>query len=159
MNLRGKHAAIGTTLPGPLMALAGALVLLARFAHAAPASETVTALLQDSSTGPSVSRMEIVLDRHTVKAGEITLKAINRSKTLVHEVLVLHDPGKTPLPYNSKDAEVDERKIRSLGEVGDLPPGRSGTLSLVLTPGQYLLFCNEPGHYADGMKTTLVVTP
>lgn len=152
MNQQCKHVTLAATLTGALMLIGGV-------AHAATAAQTVTALLEDSSTGPSVSRMEIVLDRHTVKAGEVTLKAINRSKTLVHEVLVLHDPGKKPLPYDTKNAEVNEQKIRSLGEVGDLPPGHSGTLSLVLAPGRYLLFCNEPGHYADGMKTTLTVTP
>ncbi|HEX7329837.1 MAG TPA: copper resistance protein [Casimicrobiaceae bacterium] len=127
-------------------------------AHAAAARQTVTALLEDTSTDPSVTRMEIVLDHRTIKAGPVTLRAINRSKTLVHEVLVLHDPGKKPLPYDSAKQEVDEHRIHSLGEVGDLAPGHSGTLNLDLTPGSYLLFCNEQGHYAEGMKTTLTVT-
>ena len=49
-------------------------------------------------------------------------------------------------------------QTHSLGEVGDLPPGHSGKLTLNLKPGKYLLFCNESGHYADGMKTELTVT-
>lgn len=134
------------------------ILLLASAAHAAAERQTVTALLEDPSTGPSVTRMEIVLDHQTIKAGPVTLRAINRSKTLVHEVLVLHDPGKKALPYDPTNQKVDEHKIHSLGEVGDLPPGHSGTLSLDLAPGSYLLFCNEPGHYAEGMKTTLRVT-
>ena len=122
------------------------VLLLTPAAHAAAARQTVTALLEDTSTDPSVTRMEIVLDHRTIKAGPVTLRAINRSKTLVHEVLVLRDPGKKALPYDRAKQEVDEHKIQSLGEVGDL------------APGSYLLFCNEPGHYAEGMKTTLTVT-
>lgn len=132
-------------------------LLFATAAHAASA-EVIQVKLQDPSVGPSVKRMEIVLDRHTVKAGPVTLEAVNLSKTLVHEVLVLRDPGSKALPYDAKNAEVDENRVHSLGEVGDLPPGHSGTLTLNLKPGKYLLFCNESGHYADGMKTDLTVT-
>lgn len=141
-----------------IAAFVATVLVLMPGAHAAAARQTVTALLEDTSTDPSVTRMEIVLDHPAIKAGPVTLRAINRSKTLVHEVLVLRDPGKKALPYDRVKQEVDEHKIHSLGEVGDLPPGRSGTLNLDLAPGSYLLFCNEPGHYAEGMKTTLTVT-
>ena len=133
-------------------------LLIAAAAHAAVPTQVIDVKLQDPSTDPSVKSMEIVVDRHTVKAGRVTLKAVNLSKSLVHEVLVLHDPGKKALPYDAKNAEVNENKVHSLGEIGDLPPGHSGTLTLNLKPGKYLLFCNESGHYADGMKTGLTVT-
>ncbi|MGE5087696.1 MAG: cupredoxin domain-containing protein [Candidatus Levyibacteriota bacterium] len=133
-------------------------LLFAAGACAAAPAQVIHVKLQDPSADPSVKRMEIVLDRHTVKAGRVTLEAVNESKSLVHEVLVLHDPGKKPLPYDAANAEVNENKIHSLGEVGDLPPGHSGKLTLNLKPGKYLLFCNESGHYADGMKTELTVT-
>ena len=34
-----------------------------------------------------------------------------------------------------------------LGEVSELDPGKSGTLTLTIKPGKYLLVCNVPGHY------------
>jgi len=141
-------------------ATAATLALLAAaVAHAAVPTQVIHVKLEDPSVDPSVKKMEIALDRHTVKAGRVTLEAVNLSKSLVHEVLVLHDPGKKALPYDAKNAEVDENRVHSLGEVGDLPPGHSGTLTLNLKPGKYLLFCNESGHYADGMRTELTVTP
>jgi uncharacterized cupredoxin-like copper-binding protein len=133
-------------------------LVVAAAAQAAVPAEVIHIKLEDPSTGPSVTKMQIVLDRDVVKAGKVTLEAVNLSKSLVHEVLVLHDPGKKPLPYDAANAEVNENKVHSLGEVGDLPPGHSGKLTLNLTPGKYLLFCNESGHYADGMKTELTVT-
>jgi uncharacterized cupredoxin-like copper-binding protein len=141
-------------------ATAATLALLAAaVAHAAAPTQVIHVKLQDPSADPSVKKMEIALDRHTVKTGRVTLEAVNLSKSLVHEVLVLHDPGNKALPYDAKNAEVDENRVHSLGEVGDLPPGHSGTLTLNLKPGKYLLFCNESGHYADGMRTELTVTP
>lgn len=101
--------------------------------------------------------MRISLDRETVKAGRVTLQAVNASKSLVHEVLVVAYTTK-PLPIDAKQARVNEKRIHSLGEISDLRPGKSGKLTLNLRPGTYLLFCNEPGHFQDGMQTKLTVT-
>ena len=57
------------------------------------------------------------------------------------------------LPYDQKANRVIESKIRDLGEASDLEPGQKKTLRLVLKPGDYLLVCNQPGHYKSGMKT------
>jgi hypothetical protein len=52
---------------------------------------------------------------------------------------------------------VIEARIRSLGEIADLAPGKTGKLTVNLKAGTYLLICNQPGHYKDGM--TAKVTP
>jgi uncharacterized cupredoxin-like copper-binding protein len=94
-----------------------------------------------------------------VKAGRIKINATNESQGLVHEVIVVASPpngGK--LPYDEKVGRVIENRIKDLGEVSDLPPGKSGSLTLTLTPGNYLLICNQPNHYRAGMWTRLTVT-
>ena len=48
-----------------------------------------------------------------------------------------------PLPYNANDGRVVEKQINDLGEVSDLPPGKSGSLTVRLVPGTYLLICNQ----------------
>ena len=45
----------------------------------------------------------------------------------------------------------------SSGEVPELQPGTSGKVTLQLKPGVYQLFCNVPGHYAAGQRTTITV--
>ena len=62
-----------------------------------------------------------------------------------------------PLPYIAAESEVDEDGIGDLGEVSELEPGKSGSLTLNLRPGKYVLFCNVPGHYMGGMWTLLTV--
>jgi uncharacterized cupredoxin-like copper-binding protein len=141
-----------------LLSTAFALVAAATIAHAAAPAQTVDIKLQDTSTDTNALQgMQIVLDHDTVKPGRVTLRASNLSKTLVHEVIVAHDPGKKALPYDAQRDEVIEKRVHPLGEIGDLPPGKSGTLTLDLKPGRYLLFCNEAGHYKAGMVATLVV--
>ena len=49
------------------------------------------------------------------------------------------------------------RRLIGHVELGDLEPGKSGTLPLTLQPGHYVLFCNQPGHFAGGMYAELTV--
>jgi uncharacterized cupredoxin-like copper-binding protein len=102
--------------------------------------------------------MSIVTDQKTVPAGKVTFNVTNVSKETQHEMLV--SPVKdenTVLPYVENENRVDEEASGDLGEVSELDPGKSGSLTLDLKPGLYILFCNIPGHYTAGMWTMLTV--
>lgn len=102
--------------------------------------------------------MGLKLSTNLVEAGRVTLEVTNNSKDNIHEMVVLPVRGDgEKLPYNAADNAVDEHGIGDLGEVSELEPGGSGTLTLDLKPGKYALFCNVPGHYTSGMWTLLTV--
>jgi len=42
--------------------------------------------------------------------------------------------------------------------VSELEPGQSGSLTIAMKPGKYILFCNIPGHYVMGMWAILEIT-
>ena len=115
--------------------------------------------MQDTSTDPSITHMRIVVDKPTVKAGRVTLHAVNQSKSLVHEVIIARVDGSKPLPMDAGQVRVIESRVPRLGEIADLTPGKTGALTVDLKPGSYVLFCNQPGHYHDGMSTSLTVVP
>ena len=140
-----------------LLAIAPLPLSLSPITHAGTA-QIVAITLQDPSVDPSISGMVIRADTTNVKAGRVTLEAVNRSKDLVHEVLVVPAPsdGKQ-LPYDTKTNTIIEKRVHSLGEISELKPGAHGALTLNLKPGTYLLLCNQPGHYKSGMSTKLVV--
>ncbi len=124
----------------------------------AAAAQIVAITLQDVSVDPSISGMVIKVDPAKVKAGSVTLEAINQSKKLAHEVLVIPAlPEGRELPYDTKKDTIVEKRVHSLGEISELKPGVGGKLTLNLKPGTYLLLCNQPGHYKSGMSTKLVV--
>lgn len=124
--------------------------------QAAPAQ--VEIVLRDSSTDPAIAAMQMTVQPSTVKAGRVTFTAVNQSKDLVHEVLVIPAPANgNELPYDAKTDTIAEKRAHSKGEVSDLKPGAHGSVTLSLKPGTYLLVCNEPGHYKSGMYTNLVV--
>ena len=102
--------------------------------------------------------MSITASPTTVPAGEVTFVATNKSSDFTHEMILIKvkDPGKQ-LPYMAADSKIDEDAAGHLGEVSELDPGKSGSLSMKLDPGTYMLLCNVPGHYMAGMWTTITV--
>ncbi len=140
-------------------ALCSLLLVVAGTAGAATPAHTLGIKLQDPSTDSSIAQMRIVLDQDTIKPGRVTLHAENQSKNLVHEVIIGRDQGAKELPMDAKQDRVIESRVRRLGEIADLGPGKTGKLTLNLKPGTYVLFCNQPGHYQDGMVAKLTVAP
>ncbi|MDB5563188.1 MAG: hypothetical protein JWN11_2606 [Hyphomicrobiales bacterium] len=106
----------------------------------------------------SMASLKIEATPQVVAAGAVTFKVKNISSSMIHEMIVakLLDSNGLP-PYDKATGKVDEAAVASLGEVPELDPGMSGTLSLDLEPGTYVLFCNLPGHYMAGMWSSITV--
>lgn len=99
----------------------------------------------------------------TVPAGSVTFTAKNTG-TEQHEMVVIKtDLGLLDLPTGS-DGKVDEEgaNLKAMGEVSELAVGATGTVTLDLPAGHYLLICNivdadGTAHYGKGMTTALTV--
>jgi uncharacterized cupredoxin-like copper-binding protein len=90
------------------------------------------------------------------KAGTVNLSAPNEGD-LPHELVLAKtndDPANLP---TLGDGSVDEESLDVPGEVGEAEAGTTGTATVDLQPGKYVMFCNLPGHYAAGMYGTLTV--
>jgi len=120
---------------------------------------TDMAYMSGATMDTSKATMGVTPSPATAKTGIVTFQVTNSSKDTIHEMIVMYlaDPSK-PLPYISAENRVDEDKAGDKGEVSELDPGASGTLTVFLKPGKYLLICNVPGHFAAGMWTEFEVT-
>jgi uncharacterized cupredoxin-like copper-binding protein len=105
----------------------------------------------------SKANMGVALSSNTANAGKVTFDVVNTSKDTVHEVVVLPYKEGEVFPYNEKDMRIDEDAAGHLGEVSELEPGKSGSVTLDLKPGKYLLVCNIAGHYMNGMWEIVTV--
>lgn len=103
--------------------------------------------------------MTLTLDQSTVKAGETTFLVHNDAMSEEHEMVLvkLKSPDQKIEVVTGKD-RIDEKKLKTMGEVADLKPGAEGQLKAKLTPGSYVLLCNIKGHYQAGMHAQLTVT-
>jgi len=107
-----------------------------------------------------MAMMGIQIDKATVPAGRVTFNVTNASSVLIHEMVISPlKPGQTELPYDADGIKVDEDAAMDLGEVAELDAGKTGSLTLDLGPGRYVLYCNIPGHFVGGMWVVLTVTP
>jgi uncharacterized cupredoxin-like copper-binding protein len=102
----------------------------------------------------------MTLSRASVHSGPITFRVANHSANMVHEFLIVRtDLDPNAFPMKEDDQGVDEEKLAGIRELGDLKPGTSGGMEMALSPGRYVMFCNQPGHFKAGMFAILTVFP
>jgi hypothetical protein len=117
---------------------------------------SVNVTLQEWSVSPDVA---------SASAGPIEFTIENTGPENEHEFVVLRtdlDPGALP---TGDDGTVDEsgEGIEVVDEVEEIAVGDTGTLTLDLAAGNYVLICNlvdeetEEAHYGLGMRTAFTV--
>ena len=150
-----------------LAAVAGlAVVAVAISACGAAATPTPAGPTPAGPTTVDVTFQEWAIEPSVVevKAGQVTFNAKNLSTKEEHEMVVVKtDLGLFDLPKGS-DGKVDEEGagMTAVGEISETAAGASGTVTLDLAPGKYLLICNivdadGTAHYGSGMSTAFIV--
>ena len=114
---------------------------------------------QTASGGPvgvTLTDKGVTLAQSSVNAGAVTF-SVKNSGTIAHELVVI----KTDVPADKIQPNPDEAgkmsEDGSLGESGDMAAGEAKDFTLTLTPGKYVLMCNQPGHYMVGMHVAFEV--
>ena len=135
-----------TRHPGTFLCISCVLVLLLA---GCGGPQALTANLTDTSIDVSST---------TVPAGPITFHITNASASELHEFVIIHtDLNADQLPL-AADGSVEEDKLASPGEKGDIAAGQGGDLTITLPAGRYMFICNQPGHFKAGMHTVFNVT-
>ncbi|WP_245504451.1 sulfocyanin-like copper-binding protein [Lichenihabitans psoromatis] len=111
-------------------------------------------------TGESHEKMGLDAVPASVPAGKVEFDVTNAAMKTGHEMILvkLAAKGET-LPLDPAKHRIDEKAIKSLGEVSNLKAGANGVLKANVTPGDYMLICNIKGHFESGMAAPFTVTP
>jgi len=97
----------------------------------------------------------IDLANATTTSGEISFDVKNDGPS-VHEFVVLRiDDAPDALPV--ENGLIPEDQIDLVDEVEDIPPGTDTSLDVNLDAGSYVLVCNLPAHYEQGMFAAFTV--
>jgi uncharacterized cupredoxin-like copper-binding protein len=110
---------------------------------------TALVVLPLSAGAAFATTVKVSLEDNAIKHDSMTEK---------HEMTIVSKPAGA-MPYDKKTKRVIEKKLKSFGETSDLKVGAKGQLSVNLKAGDYVLICNIPGHYMDGMHVDFTVTP
>jgi len=126
------------------------------FAVALPLAVACTSTDAESDVTVSLRDDAIVAIPATADAGSITFEATNDGTT-THELEVFGGNA-DPSSLGIENDEAVTDGLTLLDEAEEITPGSTKTFTVDLDPGRYVLMCNLPGHFANGMVTTLTVS-
>ena len=113
----------------------------------------------DGGIGATEADYSITLDESTAPAGEVTFDVTNEAEQPHEFVVFKTDLAEDALPVDA-DGNVDEEGdgVELVDEIEDIAPGDTPSLTVNLDAANYVIICNIPGHYAQGMHTPFVVS-
>jgi caa(3)-type oxidase subunit IV len=121
-----------------------------------------TAVHAVNATGQVVNVEEVSFRLHpsvdTVQAGTVTFHVVNGADDMLHEfIIVKTDLQSTNLPIDPVTSRVNEDAIEIVTSQDNIEPAHSRDLTVNLDEGHYVLICNLPGHYLQGMMVDFYV--
>lgn len=101
----------------------------------------------------------ISLAQNSAPAGQITFNVDNTGPS-EHELVVIKTdlaPDQLPVDPDVYAVNVNAAGLTVEGQATNIAGGATATLNLNLAPGRYVLICNLPAHYQQGMHVGFVV--
>jgi uncharacterized cupredoxin-like copper-binding protein len=113
----------------------------------------------DKTVKASEKDFSITLDKSSVDNGEISFEVSNAGPSTHEFVVFKSDLPDGDLPLDSSTGQVDEAGagVTHIDEQENITTGSTTTLKVTLDAGKYVLLCNLPGHYQQGMHVSLTV--
>lgn len=150
---RRRHKQVATFGTALVLVLAGCGDDKDDSAGATPASGEGATVVQ-----ADVKEFSLVLSSEEVKAGSVTIEAHNKG-TIVHELVIFKsDAAIDALPQVDGKVPEDDPNVAFVDEISEFDAGASASGTFDLDPGKYILICNIPAHYEQGMRAALTVT-
>ncbi len=153
MHLQFDSSAFALPFGLGLVLVVPIVLIITLTMNAVPLSSEAHAL---NYTGQVVEVKEVSFRIHisqeTVQAGPVTFHIVNGADDMLHEfIIVKTDLPSTDLPLDPVTSRVNEDAIEIVTSQDNIEPAHSRDINLTLDAGHYVLICNLPGHYLQGM--------
>lgn len=106
----------------------------------------------------TLQEWSVVAVPSSAPAGDVAFEVSNQGALLHNFVVFATALAPDALPVKNGQV-VGSDGVKEVGRIDELSPGSTKRLSLVLEAGSYVLICNEPGHYQQGMHLAFSVGP
>src|SRR4249919_46548 len=106
----------------------------------------------DGGVGVTLADFTITVDPDSASAGDVSFDITNDAEQ-THEFVVFQtDLAPDQLPTDEGgDVEEAGEGVEHVDEIEDIEAGSTESLTVNLDAGSYVLICNLPGHYSQGM--------
>ena len=113
----------------------------------------------DGAIGATEADYSITLDESTAPAGEVTFDVTNEAEQPHEFVVFKTDLAEDQLPTDD-EGNVDEEGdgVELVDELEEIAPGDEPSLTVDLDAADYVIICNLPGHYKQGMHVSFTVS-
>ncbi len=144
--------ALGVVLAIPIILIVG---YTAQAQHTTPEEHAV------SNTGQVIDVREISyqiqFSQYSANAGPVTFHIVNGADGMLHEFILFQtDTPASELPTDDA-GRVIEDAMTIITSAEDIPPSDSRDVTVNLAAGHYVIVCNLPGHYEQGMRVDFTV--
>jgi uncharacterized cupredoxin-like copper-binding protein len=139
-----------------LTILTAAVALLGAVACSSSSSSSSGSGSDTGGVSATVKDFSIDLASSSAPAGSVTFNISNEGPSAHEFVILKTDDAPDALPV--KDNEVEEDKVDLIDEAEDIAPSTTATLTTDLEAGSYVIICNLPTHYEQGMHAALTVS-
>jgi len=137
---------------------AGALALVAAVGCSSSSSSSSSSAGGSDTGGVSATVKDFSIDlaSSSAPAGSVTFNISNEGPSAHEFVILKTDDAPDALPV--KDNEVEEDKLDLIDEAEDIAPSTTAPLTTDLEAGSYVIICNLPTHYEQGMHAAFTVS-
>jgi uncharacterized cupredoxin-like copper-binding protein len=133
-----------------------AVALLGAVACSSSSSTTSSAGSDTGGVSATEKDFSIDLASSSAPAGSVTFNISNEGPSAHEFVILKTDDAPDALPV--KDNTVEEDKVDVVDEAEDIAPSTTATLTTDLEAGSYVIICNIPTHYEQGMHAAFTVS-
>ena len=133
-----------------------AVALLGAVACSSSSSTTSSAGSDTGGVSATEKDFSIDLASSSAPAGSVTFNISNEGPSAHEFVIIKTDDAPDALPV--KDNTVEEDKVDVVDEAEDIAPSTTATLTTDLEAGSYVIICNIPAHYEQGMHAAFTVS-
>jgi uncharacterized cupredoxin-like copper-binding protein len=111
----------------------------------------------EGTVGVTEADFSITPDPTSAPAGDVTFDVQNDAEQTHEFVVIKSDLAPDALPLNDEGVDEEGEGVEVIDEIEDIAGGSSQSLTVDLDAGSYVLICNLPGHYAEGMHAAFTV--
>ncbi|MFA7296023.1 MAG: plastocyanin/azurin family copper-binding protein [Dehalococcoidia bacterium] len=115
-----------------------------------------------SAGGAASGKIDVVLSEWAIKpsaakakAGTVEFATTNKGAT-AHE-LAVYQTDAAPDKLAQAGGMADEKQVTVIGRTASLDANKSESKKVELKAGKYVLVCNLPAHYGQGMRAAFTV--